>query len=151
MKLAEDFHLHYARVSLDYNQFLLERQPTNALAHAKAARALITLGDTPKAQKHLADAIRAKPDLDKAYYDLGAIWLQQNRLKEAERAFSAVVHYNPSDYQAYGNLGVICLKQGRMEEAELHLRTALRLNPDDPVAQKNLQLIAGWKSGRQKN
>jgi hypothetical protein len=148
-KLAEDFHLHYARVSLDYNEYLLEREPTNAVAQVKAARALVALGNIPKAQTHLANAIRAKPDFDKAYYDLGAIWLQQSRLVEAEKAFKAVVHFNPTDYQAYGNLGVIYLRQGRIDEAEAYLRSAIRLNPDDHISAKNLEVISGLKASKQ--
>lgn len=149
-KLAEDYHLYHARVSLDYNEYLLRRDPSNALAHAKAGRALMTLGDIPRAQKHLGSAIRANPKFDKPYYDLGSIWVQQRRWKEAEKAFTAVILINPEDYQAHGNLGGICLQQGRIEEAEQHYRTALQLNPDDPVAQKNLDMIVGLKAARQK-
>ncbi|MCI0535931.1 MAG: tetratricopeptide repeat protein [Verrucomicrobiales bacterium] len=149
-KLAEDFHLHYARTSLDYNKYLLEREPTNAVAHTKAARALLALGDIAQAQQHLGNAIRARPDFDKAYYDLGAIWLQQNRLTEAEKAFKAVIHFNPTDYQAYGSLGIIYLRQGRIDEAEAHLRSALRLNPDDQISERNLSAISAARAAKQK-
>lgn len=144
-KLAEDFYQHYARVCLDYNEYLLQRRPKDALAHVKAARALLALGDQAKALKHLADALRAKPDFDEAYYDLGAIWLSQDRLVEAKKAFEAAIRFNPNDYKAQGNLGNICLRQGRLEDAELHLRAALRLNPEDEVILKNLEAVARLK------
>jgi mono/diheme cytochrome c family protein len=146
--LAGDYYLHAARVSRDYNLSLLAHDPRNADAHAKVARALMSLGDLTGAQKHLGDAIRAKPDHDKAYYDLGAIWFSQNRTKEAERAFQAAAHYNPDDYQAYGQLGIICMRQGRLAEAETHLRTAVRLNPEDEVARQNLEQVLRLRTGR---
>ena len=149
--LAEDFFRHYTRVSLDYNEYLLQANPKGAIAHGKVARAAMALGDLAKAQKHLGEAIRVKPDYDKAYYDLGAIWLNQNRLKEAKKAFEAVVHLNPTDYQAYGSLGIISLREGRFEEAEAHLRTALRLNPDDTFARKNLDLAIKRRTSRSPN
>lgn len=150
-ELAKDFYLYYARVSLDYSEFTLRSDPRDAVAHTKAARSLIALGDVAAAQQHLGDAIRAKPDFDKAYYDLGMIWFSQNRMKEAEAAFKGVVRLNPDDAQAHGNLGIICLRDGRLKQAEQYFRTALRLNPDDTVARQNLERLVRSKSADQKN
>ena len=150
-ELAKDFYLHYARTSVDYNEFVLKSDPRDAEAHTKMARALLALGDVAAAQKHLGDAIRAKPDFDKAYYDLGMIWFNQNRLKEAEAAFKGVVRLNPDDYQANGNLGIICMRDGRLEKAEQYFRAAIRLNPDDTVAQKNLEALVRSRGAEKKN
>lgn len=150
-KLAEDFYRHYTKVSLDYNEYLLERNPRDAAAHAKVGRALLAQGEVAQAQKHLAEALRIKPDYDKAFYDLGAIWLNQNRLVEAKKAFETVVHFNPSDYQAYGNLGIICLRQGQLDDAERHLRMAVQLNPDDEIAKQNLGFVLEQKTAKQRN
>ncbi len=149
--LARDFYLYYARASVDYGEFLLKSDPQDAVAHTKMARSLVALGEIAAAEKHLGDAIRAKPDFDKAYYDLGMIWFSQNRLKEAEAAFKGVVRINPDDSQAYGNLGIICLRDGRIEKAEQYLRTAIRLNPEDSVAQENLSALLRSKGSEKKN
>ena len=149
--LAKDFYLYYARASVDYSEFLLKSDPLDAVAHTKMARALLVLGEVAAAQKHLGDAIRAKPDFDKAYYDLGMIWFSQNRLKEAEAAFKGVVRLNPDDYQAYGNLGIICMRDGRLEKAEQYFRAAIRLNPDDTVARQNLEALVRSRSPEKKN
>jgi tetratricopeptide repeat protein len=149
-ELAKDFQRYYARASLDYGEFLLKSDPRDAVAHTKMARALIGLGDLAAAQQHLGDAIRANPDFDKAYYDLGMIWLNQNRLKEAEAAFKGVVRLNPGDAQAYGNLGIICLRKGRLDQAEQYFRDAIRLNPDDTVAQQNLEALLRSRSQEKK-
>ena len=50
-----------------------------------------------EALKHLRDAIRAQPDFPKAYYDIGSIWLSQNKLPEAGKAFQAVIRFDPND------------------------------------------------------
>lgn len=149
-ELAKDFHLYYARASVDYNEFLLQSDPRDAVAHTRMARALLALGDMTAAQKHLGDAIRIKPDFDKPYYDLGTIWLNQNRIKEAEAAFKGVIRLNPDDYQAYGSLGIICLRDGRLDKAEEYFRTALRLNPDDTVARQNLEAVMRSKGAKKK-
>jgi len=149
--LAKDFYLYYARASVDYNEFLLKSDPSDAEAHTKIARALIALGDMAGAQKHLGDAIRAKPDFDKPYYDIGMIWFNQNKLKEAEAAFKAVVRLKPDDSQAYGNLGIICVRSGRPENAENYFRTAIRLNPDDTIARKNLEDLVRSRISEKKN
>lgn len=150
-ELANDFYLYYARTSIDYSEFLLKSDPLDAVAHTKMARALLALGQVAEAQKHLGDAIRAKPDFDKAYYDLGMIWFSQHRLKEAEAAFKGVVRLNPDDYQAYGNLGIICMRDGRVEKAEQYFRAAIRLNPDDTVARQNLEALVRSRSAEKKN
>ncbi len=150
-ELAKDYYRYYARASVDYNEFLLQTDPLDATAHAKIARALLALGDLAAAQKHLGDAIRAKPDFDKAYYDLGMIWFNQNRLKEAEAAFKGVVRLNPGDSEAYGNLGIICLRDGRLAKAEQYFRAAIRLNPDDTVARQNLDALVQAKGTEKKN
>lgn len=149
-ELARDFYLYYARASVDYNEFVLKSDPLDAVAHTKMARALLALGDVPAAQKHLGDAIRARPDFDKAYYDLGMIWLSQNRVKEAEAAFKGVVRLNPNDSQAFGNLGLICRRDGRLEKAEEYFRAALRLNPDDAIARQNLDALLQSKNPTKK-
>ena len=149
-ELAKDFYQHYCRAMVDYGEFVLKSDPKDAVAHTKMARALVALGDVAAAQQHLGEAIRAKPDFDKAYYDLGMIWLSQNKLKEAEAAFKGVVRLNPEDYQAYGNLGIICLRDGRLEKAEQYLRAAVRLNPEDTVARQNLEAVLRSKSAAKK-
>lgn len=150
-ELAKDFYLYYARASVDYDEFLLKSDPRDAVAHTKMARALIALGDVAAAQQHLGDAIRAKPDFDKAYYDLGMIWFSQNRLKEAEAAFKGVIRLNPDDYEAHGNLGIICMRDGRLDKAEQFFRSAIRLNPDDTVARQNLEAIVRSRNAEKKN
>ena len=85
------------------------------------------------------------PDDDKGHYELGYVYLLENRLKEAYQEFQTVVRLNSNDFQAFGNLGLICLKGGRLAEARTYLETALRLNPDDPVAQQNLRLLKARK------
>lgn len=148
-KLAQDCYLESARVRLDYNEHILASDSTNAVAHAKAGRACMALGKFNEALKHFRDAVRAQPDFAKAYYDIGSIWLSQNRPQEAEKAFLAVVRFDPDDYQAHGNLAIIYMKQGRLKNAENHLRIAIRLNPDDELARKNLEALLRARAGQE--
>jgi hypothetical protein len=137
--LADDYFKHFRRVSMDYYEFRIKKDPNDYEAHTKLARALFAKGQVNEALAHLSAAVQIKPDDDRAHYELGFIYLRQERLSEAFREFQTVIRLNPEDYEAYGSLGLICLSAGRKEEAQTYLGTALRLNPDDQVARGNLE------------
>src|SRR5213596_3127890 len=46
---------------------------------------------------HLRSAVNANPDYDKAHYELGFVYLRQNRLPDARSEFETVVRLNPED------------------------------------------------------
>jgi len=77
-------------------------------------RALAARGQTSEGITHLLSAVRINPNDDKAHYELGYVYLAQNRLAEADQEFQAVIRLNPDDYQAFGNLGSICLTEGNL-------------------------------------
>ena len=95
----------------------------------------------PQALDHLNAAVRADPNYDRAYYELGVLYLRLNQVGEAEKAFQNVLRLNPDDYEAQGNLGVVCLKRNDLAGAERHFSAALRINPQDSVAQNYLNQI----------
>lgn len=140
-KLAEDYSTYFTRVSKDYYQFLIQRDPGDAAAHVKLGRAQAAEGQIPEALQHLTRAVALNPDDDKAHYELGYVLLLQNRLAEAYQEFQATLRLRADDYQAHGCLGVICMKTGRLEEAESHLKKAVQLNPDDRISQRNLDRL----------
>ena len=125
----------------------MERKPQDGLAHAKLANALLFLGrDMSEALDHLRTAAQLQPDYGQVHYDLGSIYLRQNRPTEAKLEFETLLKLNPEDYQAHGSLGYIFLREGNVNEAELHFRDALRINRNDPVAKKNLELLSKARS-----
>ena len=132
--LERDYDRHLARLLLDCNESLLAKNPNDAEAHTKAGRANFYFGDVSKATDHFLAAIKADPKFDRAYFELGSIYLRQQKLAEAQEAFENVTRYNPDDYEAEGSLGIIFLRQRNMEQAEAHFRAALKINPSDKLA-----------------
>jgi hypothetical protein len=144
--LARDFYEHLGRLAIDYNEFRVSQDPNDAEAHTKAGRAKFYFGEVQNALAHFQAAIKADPGYDRAYYELGFIYLRQNRLAEARQAFENVIKLNPNDYEAEGSLGLIFLRQKDLEQAEAHFRSALRINPDDKIASRNLERILQSKA-----
>ncbi|MFQ5691052.1 MAG: FG-GAP-like repeat-containing protein [Gemmatimonadota bacterium] len=62
----------------------------------------------------------------------GLAALQQDRLDEAEAAFSRLVKLAPEQAAGYGNLALVNLRKGKLAEAEKWARRALERAPRDP-------------------
>lgn len=149
-QLGSVFGAKLAKDSLDYNEFVIRQNPADAVARTRVAKALVASGQDGIALEHLKQAIRSKPDHDKAYYEIGAILLRQGRLEASEKSFLAVLRFNPDDYQAYGSLGIVYMRQGRLDEAERSLTQALSIHPGDTVAKKNLEAVIKARTGTPK-
>ena len=139
-RLVEALSRKLTKDSYDYNEFRVRQNPNDAVARTRLARALVVMGKEVQALDHLKEALKVKPDHDKAYYEIGAILMRQGRFEPAEKSFLATVRFNPNDYQAHGSLGVLYLNKGQFEAAEKALLKALEINPQDEIAQKYLEL-----------
>ncbi len=139
--LARDFYGHLGQVTIRYNEYVLQENPNDAQAHTGVGRAQVFFGKVAEAMDHFERAIKADPKYDRAYYELGYVFLQRNQLPEAQQAFEKVVGLNPDDYEAHGSLGVIALRRGDLNGAQRHFEAALRVNPDDAIARGNLERL----------
>ncbi len=144
--LLGDFHRQLARWSIEFNQDRIARDPQDAEARTKVGRALHFLGQPAAALEQLRAAVDARPDYDRAHYELGYLHLRQGRLAEARTEFETVLRLNPADYEAEGNLGLLLLRQGRMEEAKVHFRKALEINPADAIARRILERMEAMEA-----
>jgi len=144
--LARDFYGHLVQRTIEYNEHVTAEDPNDAEAHTRAGRARAFLGQVPQALDHFYAAVKANPNYDRAWYELGFTYFRQNKLPEAEQAFQRVIRLNPDDYEAQGSLGSIYLQRGDLDQAESHLRAALRSNPDDRIARANLDRLLNMKA-----
>lgn len=69
--------------------------------------------------------------LDKAHHhsELGDIYFQQGKLKEAEQCYRAAIERDESDPDFHAHLGQCLLRQGRADEAAPLLEKVVKANP----------------------
>jgi len=78
----------------------------------------------------LKNAAKLEPKNIEIYKSLGAIYLQQKKLKEAESIFNLIVGLAPTDSEAHFYLGSIYYDLKDYPSAEKELNRALKLKPD---------------------
>jgi tetratricopeptide (TPR) repeat protein len=139
--LSKSFFVKYANDTIEANQWRLQQDPQNAMAHAKLGSALFSLGNVDEALKHLQTAAQLDPTNPVPHSQLGSIYLNQKLLSKAQAEFEAVIRTGSQDYEAYGSLGYICIQQQRYGEAETYFEKALEINPEDKVAAGNLKAL----------
>ncbi|MDP2043574.1 MAG: tetratricopeptide repeat protein [Candidatus Omnitrophota bacterium] len=78
----------------------------------------------------LKNAAKLEPKNIEIYKNLGAIYLQQEKLKEAESIFKLITGLAPADAQAHFYLGSIYYDSKDYIAAEKEFKAALKLKPD---------------------
>jgi Tfp pilus assembly protein PilF len=78
----------------------------------------------------LKNAVKFEPGNAQIYKELGQIYLQERKLKEAEGIFKIVTGLLPEDAQAHFYLGSIYYDGENYASAEKELKAAIKLKPD---------------------
>lgn len=76
------------------------------------------------------NATKQEPENIEIYKSLGAIYLQQKKLKQAEGIFKLIIKLAPADPEAYFYLGSIYYDLKEYLSAEKELKKAIKLKPD---------------------
>ena len=84
------------------------------------------------------DTLLRNPASWMAENNLGAVWLGQGKLPQAQDRFEAALRLNPDYAEADNNLGLTLVRMGRLPEAMDRYRAALRLEPGFYAAENNL-------------
>lgn len=149
-RITDSLRPHLAQQNLEFNNYLLERDPNNVRAHVGAARVLYLMGQLEPATAQLATARKLDPQDDDAALLDGIVWQFRKRPMEARAAFEDCLRLNPNHARAHGCLAVLSIEQGWLELAERHLREALRIDPKDSNARDLLRQVveARAKAGR---
>lgn len=90
------------------------------------------------AEEAFLRAIRNQPSSADARYDLGTLYMQQQRWTEAEDELRKAARLEPHNLMALNNLGVVAASQGRSAEAEQYFNRALSIDPANILALGNL-------------
>lgn len=128
------------RLDESLNQYgeILSVDPSNRVALLGRGDVLLIKGDLTQAaasfQKIVGSSASGEfatndPQLERAYYNLGWIALQQARVKEAVQLLEAAVKIEPTDADAWYLLGTAYLKSGAPGLAVKALKRALEFVP----------------------
>jgi Flp pilus assembly protein TadD len=134
--------LREGQTSRALQQFLiaLELNPDDPYLHYDLAYTYDRKGILDKAEFHLKEAVRLKPDYSSAHNFLGAIYFRTGRVELAiesyNKALSNLLYLSPQD--ARYNLGVAYLSLREYQKAAEQFELAIGIIPDYTAAYNNL-------------
>ncbi|WP_413678617.1 tetratricopeptide repeat-containing sulfotransferase family protein [Prochlorococcus sp. MIT 0916] len=83
------------------------------------------------------EAIKIKPDLVEAHYNLGNTLKELGEIKQAEISLRKAIKFKPLLAEAHNNLCNILKDQGKLKEAEEFIIKALEIKPNNAIALYN--------------
>jgi len=113
---------------------------TNANAWNYYGVALQRAGQPDDAANAYKQALNLNRDLVEAHFNLGSLWLEQNKPDAAKTEFTAYTLRRTSDPAGWLKLGSAQLKFGEIASAERSFSTVLALKPKDAEAYNGLGL-----------
>jgi tetratricopeptide (TPR) repeat protein len=128
--------------ALETLERLLALNGRNVDALKVQARALYLAGRDADAERALTAAAALAPADDEIAYDLGRLYYQQHRYREAATQFQRAIALNPRSHKAYDNLGLTTEALGDVPQAIRHYLKAIELvhtdHPNYDVVYANL-------------
>lgn len=124
---------------------------TNPQAFNYLGLACHQCGQNAEAERAYQRALMLSPDLAEARFNLGCLWLSENRLDQARAEFTAYTLRRGSSIDGWLKLGVAQLRLHEPSAAEKSFAEALRLEPQNPEAltEMGLARLQRSRSGRE--
>jgi Flp pilus assembly protein TadD len=112
--------------------------PDNALARAREAELLASLGRRSEARVAAEDAIRINPKLARAWAVLAYAQLNEMDVKAAAESFRKAVDLDNADPLPRFGLGLAKIRMGELESGTADFEIAANLDPDDSLIRSYL-------------
>ena len=109
----------------------LAAEPANPVILLKAARALIALGETQKAEQKLEEAVRKNPNYVTPYQALGELYMKAQNYGKAAAAYTEALAINPYHPATHRDLSRCYLALNKPQEAHRELQITAILDPSD--------------------
>lgn len=126
-----DKALKYIDKAISVNAKIAEYQLNKGLA-------LKALGRLREAEKSIKKAIKLKPELSVAYFNLSSIQLMSRKWCDAKQNLQKTLELEPDHIEACNSLGILLKNQGQLEEAEAIFLKTLSIKSQYPEALNNL-------------
>ena len=114
---------------------------TNAQAWNYLGIACQHLGERDQAVKAYQRALSLNHDLSEAHYNLGCLWLEENKLDLARTEFTIFTLRRGNSAEGFLKLAVVQARARDVAAAEKSFNDVLRLSPNNPEALNGLGLI----------
>ncbi|MEJ0091495.1 MAG: tetratricopeptide repeat protein [Limisphaerales bacterium] len=115
--------------------------PANAQAWNYLGVACQQTGQPTNAIAAYQHALALDRDLVEAHYNLGSLWLEQNKPVDARAEFTAYTLRRGNDPEGWLKLGAAGLRSGELAAAEKSFATAYYLNTNNAAALNGLGLV----------
>ncbi|MEI9958553.1 MAG: tetratricopeptide repeat protein [Ferruginibacter sp.] len=90
--------------------------------------------DIPGTQKYLDELLKEEPHTEQEILEtqnsIAVCYIKLNRLDEAEKILTTLLHKHPTDYSVVVNLGTLYELQGKNQQALDYIKKAVAFNPD---------------------
>jgi len=114
---------------------------TNAQAFNYLGLACHYTGRSAEAERAYQRALALSPDLVEARYNLGCLWLSQNKLEQAKAELTAYTLRRSNSLEGWLRLGTAQWRSRDLAAAERSFGEALRLGPQNPEALTGFGLV----------
>lgn len=84
-----------------------------------------------------SNATNAVTERSQAHANLGAAYLQKNKLQIALDEFSQAIEISPTNAMAYNGLGLVKSALGQDEQAEFNFKKSIEFEPENPESRNN--------------
>ena len=114
---------------------------TNAQAWNYLGIACQHLGERDEAVRAYQRALSLNHDLSEAHYNLGCLWLEQNKLDAARTEFTTFTLRRGNSAEGFLKLATVQARAHDLAAAEKSFNDVLRLSPQNPEALNGLGLL----------
>jgi len=97
-----------------------------------------------KARDEFLNAIKSKPNMAEAHFNLALVYEDMKKTDDAESEYKKVISLNGKFTDAYINLGVIYNNQKRYSDAQKVYEKVLEIEPNEPTAHFNLGVLYAY-------
>src|SRR4030042_439190 len=104
----------------------VQLHPNYADLQNQFALLLMVKGEMEKARNHFLEALRVNPKYREAILNLGFLYLEMRRWKEAEEIFLPEAKQYPKDGFIHHVLGILYLRAGKQKEAAAQIHKAIQ-------------------------
>ena len=115
--------------------------PSTAATRFERARAAMLAGDYAAAENDLTWLVEAHPKLSGPYLNMALLYVQTERVAEAEPWFQRAIAANERNLNAYNQYAIYLRQQGRFDDAETQYQRALTVWPAHPESHLNLGIL----------